>query len=303
MTFLEFVEKVLLEENRPLNIREIWDIGKEKGYANELRTKGLTPWRTIGAQLYCDIRDNKEDSKFFKLEGKQIFFLNILKDKVNIKEFEKSTKKSDNEEKFLEKDLHKFLSYFAHINFQIKTKTIFANKSIKNSKNYDKWRHPDIVGVYFPNWEEEILNISKDLGKFGIKLFSYELKREINNSNLRETYFQAVSNSSWANEGYLVASEVLEEDSFYDEFKRLNNSFGIGLIKISTDDPSDCRIIFQAKQRDEVDIETMNILSKINIDFKDLMKDIRDDYSNKRIRGEYDKVIAVEELYKKAHSN
>ena len=130
-----------------------------------------------------------------------------------------------------------------------------------------------------------------------MKLFSYELKKELNNNNLREVFFQTVSNLSWANEVYLVASGISEEDSFYDEYKRLNNSFGIGLIKISTEDPSDCQILFQAKQRDEVDIETMNILSKINIDFKDFLKDIRDDYSNQRIRGEYDKIITVEELY------
>jgi hypothetical protein len=299
MTFLEFAEKVLKDEKRPLSTMEMWDIGKSKGYTNELKTKGFTPWNTIGAQLYCDIRDNGHNSKFIKIEGKPIFFLNELKDKINIKELEKNTKKTEEKEAGVnEKSLHKYLSYYVYTNFQIRTRTISAQKSTKNIKNYDKWRHPDIVGVYFPIWEEEILNISKDLGKFGIKLFSYELKKEINNSNLRETYFQAVSNSSWANEGYLVASDISEEDSFYDEYKRLNNSFGIGLIKISTDDPSDCRIIFQAKQRDEVDIETMNILSKINVDFKVLMKDIRDDFSNKRIRGEYDKIITVEELYK-----
>jgi hypothetical protein len=33
------------------------------------------------------------------------------------------------------------------------------------------------------------------------------MKKELNFSNLRESYFQAVSNSSWANEGYLVTAE------------------------------------------------------------------------------------------------
>jgi len=299
MTFLEFAEIVLREENRPLSTMEMWEIGSKKGYNKEVKTKGFTPWNTIGAQLYCDIRDKKEKSKFIKIEGKPFFFLNELKEKINIKEIEKTSKKTQEKETdFSEKELHKYLTYYSYTNFQIRTKTISAQKSIKNNKNFDKWRHPDIVGVYFPNWEEEILDISKDLGNFGIKLFSYELKKEVNINNLREVYFQTVSNSSWANEGYLVASDISEEDLFYDEYKRLNNSFGIGLIKISTEDPSDCRIIFQAKQRDEVDIETMNILSKINIDFKNLMKDIRDDYSNQRIRGDYDKFISVEDLYK-----
>lgn len=67
-----------------------------------------------------------------------------------------------------------------------------------------------MVGVYFPveDWESEVIDISKEIGSIGIKLFSYEIKRELNFNNLRESYFQAVSNSSWANEGYLVAAEV-----------------------------------------------------------------------------------------------
>jgi len=299
MTFLEFAEKTLKDEKRPLSPIEIWDIGKAKGYTKELRTKGFTPWNTIGAQIYCDIRDNKEGSKFFKIEGKPIFFLNEMRDSINLKIIEKENKKtSDKNDDFLEKDIHRYLTNYLWTNFRIHTKTISAQKSLKNMKNIDKWRHPDIVGVFFPDWEKDIVDISKDIGNFGIKIYSYEIKREITNSNLRETFFQAVSNSSWSNEGYLVASEVAEDDLFYDEYKRLNSSFGIGLIKISLDDPSESHIIFQSKQKENVDIETMNILSKINSDFKDLLLDIKIDYTSQRIRGNYDKIISVEELYK-----
>jgi len=299
MTFLEFAEKVLNDEKTPLSTIDIWNIGKEKGYTKELKTKGFTPWSTIGAQIYCDIRDNKENSKFFKIEGKPIFFLNELRDNINLNNLEKKNKKiSDKNDDFLERDIHKYLTNYLWTNFKIHTKTISAQKSLKNSKNIDKWRHPDIVGVFFPDWEKDIIDISKDIGNFGIKLYSYELKKEINNSNLRETFFQTVSNSSWSNEGYLVATEIAEDDLFYDEYKRLNNSFGIGLIKIGLDDPSESHIIFQAKQKEDVDIETMNILSRINSDFKELLLDIKTDYTSQRIRGNYDKIIPVEELYK-----
>ena len=40
------------------------------------------------------------------------------------------------------------------------------------------------------------------------KLWSFEAKLLINRSNVRECFFQAVSNSSWANFGYLVAAGV-----------------------------------------------------------------------------------------------
>ena len=40
-------------------------------------------------------------------------------------------------------------------------------------------------------------------------LISYELKREIKSDyELKKCFFQAVSNSSWANYGYLVAFDI-----------------------------------------------------------------------------------------------
>jgi hypothetical protein len=300
MTFLQFAERVLIEAKKPLTPLEIWKAGETKGFTNELKTKGLTPWQTIGAHIYCDIRD-KPDSKFIKVGKKQVFFLKELAEAIDIDAFEKKHEKdiSKSESEFLERDLHKFLTYFVYTNYKILTKTISAQKSLKKERNTDKWRHPDMVGVYYPNWESDIVEISKEVGNFGIRLYSYELKRDLNNTNLRETFFQAVSNSSWANEGYLVAADINEDEEFYDEFKRLNNFFGIGLIKISIDDPSASKIIFQSKQKEDVDIEAMNILSKINTDFKGLIKDIRVDYDHyPERRGKYDDVIAVEELYK-----
>ena len=61
------------------------------------------------------------------------------------------------------------------------------------------------------------------------------MKKTLNFTNLREYYFQAVSNSSWANEGYIVALGIDEDDSFLAELKRLNNAFGIGVIKLNAE--------------------------------------------------------------------
>ncbi|WP_243251063.1 hypothetical protein [Clostridium sp. D43t1_170807_H7] len=52
----------------------------------------------------------------------------------------------------------------------------------------------------------------------------------MNFSNLREYYFQAVSNLSWANEGYLVALEIDDEPLLRDELRRLNNSLRKGIM-------------------------------------------------------------------------
>jgi hypothetical protein len=159
--------------------------------------------------------------------------------------------------------------------------------------------HPDIVGVYFPieEWETEILDISKELGSSGINLFSYELNKELTFTNLRESYFQAVSNSSWAHEGYLVVAEIETDEDFLHEIKRLNNAFGIGIIKLDIEDPDASEILYQARAKDFVDIETMNKIAQINPNFKDFLKRIKTDASSREIRKErYDRVYSSEDL-------
>lgn len=129
-----------------------------------------------------------------------------------------------------------------------------------------------------------------------IKLFSFELKRELNFSNLRESFFQAVSNSSWANEGYLVAAEIDATDDFLDELKRLSTSFGIGVIKLDRTDPDSSELVFPARSKEALDWDTINKLT-INPDFEAFLKRITNDIKSKEIRKEkYDKVLDKEEL-------
>lgn len=97
------------------------------------------------------------------------------------------------------------------------------------------------------------------------KLSSYEIKKEINSdSELKKAYFQAVSNSSWANYGYLVAFEF--SDSLYDEMSRLNQSFGIGIVELDSN-PYQSKILFPAKYKD-LDFKTIDKLCVINKEFE-----------------------------------
>lgn len=50
------------------------------------------------------------------------------------------------------------------------------------------------------------------------QFFSFELKLKIDKSNLTECYFQAVSNSSWANFGYLVVGDLDKDKNFISNF-------------------------------------------------------------------------------------
>ena len=299
MTFLELAERVLRDVNKPLTVSEIWEIGKSKGYHKKLNSIGKTPINTIAARIYVDIRENPS-SKFIKIkDNKPIrFFLKDLLNKkdINVLINNPNTSESDSF-KFKEKDLHKYLSYYVYNYGFIYTKTISHEESSKSK--FSQWQHPDVVGVYFPieNWEEEIIEFSKHVNNTGIKLFSYEIKRELNFNNLRESFFQAVSNSSWANEGYLVTAYIETDEEFMQEIKRLSNSFGIGIMKLDVDDPDSSEIIYPAKSKDNVDIDTMNKLAQINPNFKEFLKRIDSDLMTKEIRKEkYDKIYERDEL-------
>ena len=302
MNFIQFAERIIKEESKPLSTEEIWEIGVQKGYDKQLNSTGKTPWQSIGARIYIDIRDNT-DTKFVKLKLKPVkFYLKTLSQDYDIAKMEKEQEKTivKKDAGYYERDLHKYLSYYVYTYNLIYTKTI--NHESSSKKKYAQWLHPDIVGVYFPleQWEPEILEISKDVGNLAIRLFSYELKKELNFSNLRESYFQAVSNSSWANEGYLVAVDITSDDEFMDEIKRLSNSFGIGLIKLDVKDPDSSEILYPARQKELIDIETMNKISQVNPDFKEFLKRVKIDLNSKEIRKEkYDKIFDSEELIKR----
>lgn len=296
-TFLQLAQKVIAEENRPLSPDEIWLIAQTKGYDKDVGSRGKTPARTIGSQLYVDIRDNQQ-SLFAKTDTRpQRFVLRSLLDTlgINILQSEQPPIRIRKFE-YLEKELHPFVVYFGFHYLKAYLKTIRHNKSDK--REFGEWVHPDIVGCYFPfgDWKDEVVEVSTLMGNSAVKLFSFELKRELNFSNLREAFFQAVSNSSWANEGYLAAEEISDNDDFISELERLSTSFGIGVIKINIEDPDSTDIIFPAKSKENVDWETINKLT-INQDFRDLLKRIRTDMQSREIRREmYDTVRSKEEL-------
>jgi len=302
INFIELAEKVIKEENKPLTQNEIWELAKIKGYDKFVNTSGKTPWYTIGARLYVDIKDNPS-SKFIKLKLKPTkFFLKSLLNNIDLQNISSNFLDENQKYKinFKERDLHKYLSYFVYTYRFIYTKTIYHEES--NKKQFSQWLHPDMVGVYFPleEWENEILDISKEIGSVGIKFFSYEIKKELNFSNLRESYFQAVSNSSWANEGYLVAANIETDEEFLNEIKRLTAAFGIGIIKLDIDDPDSSEVLYPAKEKERVDIETMNKIVQVNPNFREFLKRIKSDLTSKEIRKEkYDKVLDIEELINK----
>jgi hypothetical protein len=307
MTFLELAEKVLNERIKPLTANEIWQYATEKGYDQQLNSEGKTPWATLGAQIYVNARDNSKTP--FEVVGARPkrFYLKKLKAQIDLQHYEnvqedtiiEQPKKSE----FLEKELHSFLTYYAFYFLRCYTKTINHSKSGK--KEFGEWVHPDIVGCYFPidEWKNDVLELSSAIGNISIRILSFELKRELSFSNLRESFFQTVSNSSWANEGYLVAASISKDEDFISELTRLSSAFGIGIIHLNIDDPNSTEILLPAKFKENLDWETINKLA-MNKDFEEFLKRITVDITSREIRKEkYDRIIESEELVKKIKKN
>ena len=300
ITFLELAEQVLKDEKRPMTATEIWTFAEVKGYVKKLNSEGKTPWATLGAQIYVNVKDNPKslfaqtDSRpkrfYLKSQASQIDLTNV--ETIEVEQLITKKKKFE----FLEKDLHPLLTYFAYYHLRCYTKTI--NHSHSPKKEFGEWVHPDIVGCYFPfdEWKSEVYDLSSSIGNTTIRLFSFELKRELSFSNLRESFFQTVSNSSWANESYLVAAEISKEQEFRDELSRLATSFGIGVIQLNTEDPDSSEVIFPANYRETLDWETINKLT-MNTDFKEFISTVKIDISSKKIhKKEYDTIQELEKL-------
>ncbi|WP_240330970.1 hypothetical protein [Helicobacter suis] len=170
------------------------------------------------------------------------------------------------------------MAYFAFNQWGAHTKTIYHEGALKSSKGKNSWLYPDMVGASFAykNFDPALREFVEKFDLLPLKLFSFELKQEITLSNCREHYFQAISNSSWAHEGYLVAKELNTEDhDLMDLLKRLHASFGIGVILLNTDDISKSRVLFNARLKDNLDHTMLGELSKNSPDFQEFLKTLK----------------------------
>ena len=299
LTFLDLAKKVLTEERRPLSPSEIWKTAMARGHTSMLDSQGKTPAATLYSSIFTDARDNPE-TLFIKIGARPArYFLKSLAESTKPSELEKAASAEASVPEvfeFDESELHPFLAYFCRLHFKAYTKTIRHSTSKK--REFGAWVHPDMVGVYYPveDWTAEVLDLSAATGNITVKLYSFEIKKQLSFSNLREAFFQAVSNSSWAHEGYLVAADITTDEDFLTELRRLCASFGIGLIQLAIEDPDSSEVLIPARERESLDWDTLNKLT-MNKDFQELVTRVKNDLQTKEIiREKYDKILPREEL-------
>ena len=158
--------------------------------------------------------------------------------------------------------------------------------------------HPDIVGVYFPfdDYKDATIALIDTFSECAIKLYSFEMKIKITLADLREYYFQAVSNSSWANEGYLAALEYEDGDDLLDEMRRLSAAFGIGFIQLNAENIEQSEILVPAAAKTTIDWAMVNRLAEDNSDFQDFINSINEDNKVKKVKSKYDETLSPTDL-------
>ena len=212
MTLKEAVLKSLEDINDITNYLAVLNHINEKNYYDFGGAK--TPGSTISAVLGDFIRNGDTRVKRIKQDGGTYsYYLTKNEQNIGIEILSGDTEtqivkpiKTNKSKTYEERDLHKLLSSYLK-NTDTYSKTIFHEQS-NGKDNNQIWTHPDMVGIKFLNLQTKASqNFLKSINRVDtFKLSSYELKREINSdSELKKAFFQAVSNSSWANYGYLVA--------------------------------------------------------------------------------------------------
>lgn len=298
-TFLDLAVEVIKLQNKPMSVYEIWNKAVEHDLHKKLPKYGKTPEQTLGARIYVSIKQGGDDNPFIQFSKRPaLFFLKELTaPSTPVPEPVAEEKPS-----YKERDLHKILSsfVFSDSHFKSYTKTIYHESSTKKKKGKNEWLHPDIVGIRYPfdDFCEDTRHLMNAMAHSKCKIFSFELKRSIDFSTLREYFFQAVSNSSWANEGYLVALKYDQDPDFMDELRRLNSAFGIGFIKLNIEDYTQSEILLSAKEN-ELDWNTTDRLCEENPDFKAFINTITSDLVVDKMRNsnDFDTVFSTDEEF------
>ncbi|OAV13093.1 hypothetical protein [Moraxella catarrhalis] len=302
--FVDLAVHAMKIVNRPMTTTQLWDFILINKLHHRLYTfdvqKNKFSGKTPSATFATTISQNKHFFEAIPDTKPKQYILKSQQTKLEVtKNLDQTTHRLA---KYHERELHPILTYFLKFDkyFQAYSKTIFHEVSPKGAKGEDKWLYPDMVAVHFEyaNYQKNyVLDFITKFNKPPIKIYSFEIKKELNFSNYKESFFQAVSNSSWANEGYLVAAQILPDGQFIEALKKLSQSFGIGIIELNRHNVKQSKILSPAKFKEMMDYSVVNELANKNANFSQFLKTIIDFDVNHphRFKGEFDKILNLHE--------
>jgi uncharacterized protein len=300
ISYLELAAQVISKAGKPMSVGEIWAMAQETGLSAILNGAATKPRNVLASRLFTDVA--KPSSLFIKLGSDPAkFLLKALEGTVPNLAQEVAAQPAVHvgQPHYKERELHPILVWFADWQFGALCRTIFHEKSLKKGEKQNQWIHPDVVGFSLTtqDWTHEVVQLAQSTGTLAARLYSFEVKIYLDFPTLREFFFQAVSNSSWAHEGYLVAVEIDEDPDFRAELTRLSQSFGIGVVQLNIRDPDDSVVLLPSSKKVEIDWNTVDRIAALNPDFKGFInstaKSVKINYPSVDT---FDKVLSDSEL-------
>lgn len=232
-------------------------------------------------------KDRKQQIEQFTREIYSASSRGRLGDKVSVttdspKQFTyiQSVKTSNRTIEQREQQLYKICCEYLASGLNLYSKRIDEKRSSnKRGKNGNAMLFPDIVGVKIlsENYCDCMQQFIKHHKSEQTELYSFEVKCELNSSNVRINFFQTVSNSSWAHCSYLVAPKI--DENAMRELQILCRAYNVGLIKLNEKNPLESQIVIPAKVKEKLDLNIMNRICEENKDFKDFIKSIETFYA------------------------
>lgn len=291
MTNTEHILSALKELNKKVVPLDVTQYLRDNGINFNVTKKGF------GAQVSDTLWHLWKNGSIYK-DGDYYFHKDFKADS------EDGEPSEENTPYFHERDLHPLLVAYLERR-GISSKTIYHERSSQGDKG-QTWVHPDIIGVKFATFKK---NSTKDILRStnveeSYDVYSYELKIKIDtDNNLKKYFFQALSNSSWANYGYLVALEINPDRM--EELERLSTMFGIGVIQLSPE-TAKTKVLFPSTKR-RLDFRSIDKLSEINTEFEQFIKDVegiiteKDDHKYQKLLNDFitntcDEVLTEEQL-------
>lgn len=137
----------------------------------------------------------------------------------------------------------------------------------------NQWLHPDIVSLepIDKAWGKHVRACGHASGSTCVRLWSFEVKKTLTVANVRKCFFQAVSNSSWAHEGYLAATSIADE-RVEQELRMLSALHGIGVILLDPENPSESEMLLPARKKADADWQSIDRLARENADFHEFVE-------------------------------
>lgn len=142
----------------------------------------------------------------------------------------------------------------------------------KGGAGSSRWLHPDLAGIQLlsQTWGKGAQTLAKYYNNELIKIWSFEVKISLSIANVRSSYFQAVSNSSWSHFGYLVAERI--DQRALEELEILASAHGIGVLLLNSDEVGRSSVLIPAQERTDINWNSVNRLATENKDFASFLK-------------------------------